>query len=142
MAAAPYASAALGVYLGGALSDRFSRRAVFGVFALLGAAFCILIAALADSNTVSAFFIIAAPVFCEMYYAPVWVILQSLLPDYLVGTGSGFMNGFSNLIAAMSPLIMGALIDLTDSYNAGLFYLTILGVIGASCSMVLMRKNL
>lgn len=142
MAAAPYASAALGVLLGGALSDRFSRRAVFGVVALLGSAFCILTAALADSPIVSALFIIVAPAFCEMYYAPVWVILQSLLPDHLVGTGSGFMNGFSNLIAAMSPLIMGALIDMTGSYNAGLFYLTILGIIGASCSIVLMRKNL
>lgn len=142
MAAAPYASAALGVLLGGALSDRFSRRAVFGAVALLGAAFCILTAALVDSRIIAAFFIIIAPVFCEMYYAPVWVILQSLLPDHLVGTGSGFMNGFSNLIAAMSPLIMGVLIDLTNSYNAGLFYLTILGIVGASCSIILMRKNL
>lgn len=140
MAVLPYVFSIVGILLGGYLSDRWERRSAFGMVGLLGAAGCILAAAYTPSNFLAAF-LMAIGVGCiQLYYAPVWALLQALLPFHLIGTGSGLMNGICNLFSAVSPFIMGFFIQISGSYSAGLMYLVVFGLVGA-CSCMLLYKR-
>lgn len=141
VASLPYGAAALGVFLGGFISDRLTKRSVFGIVGLGGASLFILLAAVVPSNALSAALVVSAPVFNQMFYAPLWTIVQSTFPSHLMGTGTGMVNGLANLVSAAAPVIIGLLIQLTGSYGVGLMYLTAFGILGAFCSLVMMRKG-
>jgi len=141
VASIPYGAAATGVAIGGILSDKLSRRSVFGVFGLAGAALCILLSAVVPSNALSAALVVSAPVFNQMFYAPLWTIVQSTFPSHLMGTGTGLVNGISNLVSALAPVIIGLLIQLSGSYGVGLMYLTAFGILGSFCSLLMMRQG-
>lgn len=141
IAAIPYGSAALGVFIGGVVSDRLAKRSIFGIVGLFGAAICILLAAIVPSSGLAALLVVSAPIFNQMFYAPVWTIVQSTTPAHLMGTGSGLVNGLANLVSALAPVIIGWLIQLSGSYSVGLMYLVIFGIMGAFCSLLLTRKG-
>lgn len=141
VASIPYGAAALGVAIGGVISDKLSQRSVFGVVGLAGASICILLSAVVPSNALSAVLVVSAPVFNQMFYAPLWTIVQSTFPSHLMGTGTGMVNGFANLASAAAPVIIGLLIQISSSYGVGLMYLTAFGIIGALCSLLMMRRG-
>lgn len=141
VAAIPYGAAASGVAIGGVLSDRLAKRSVFGVFGLTGAAVFILLAALIPSNGISAMLVVSAPIFNQLFYAPLWTIVQTVFPSHLIGTGTGMVNGLANLVSAAAPVIIGSLIQLSGSYATGLMYLVAFGLTGAVCSFLLLRKG-
>lgn len=141
LASIPYGSAALGVFLGGFISDRLSKRSIFGIVGLTGASLCILLAALVSSNFLAAALVVSAPIFNQMFYAPIWTIVQSTFPTHLMGTGTGMVNGIANLISAAAPVIIGGLIQWSGSYGVGLMYLTLFGILGALCSLIMMRRG-
>ncbi|HQA07491.1 MAG TPA: MFS transporter [Syntrophomonadaceae bacterium] len=141
VASIPYGAAALGVAFGGVMSDKLSRRSVFGVVGLAGASLCILLSAVVPSNALSAALVVSAPVFNQMLYAPLWTIVQSTFPSHLMGTGTGLVNGIANLVSALAPVIIGLLIQLSGSYGIGLMYLTAFGLLGSLCSLLMMRQG-
>lgn len=142
MAVLPYVFSIIGILLGGYLSDRWERRSAFGIVGLLGAASCILAAAYTPSNFLAAVLMAVGVGSIQLYYAPVWALLQSLLPVHLIGTGSGLMNGICNLFSAVSPFIMGFFIQISGSYAAGLMYLVSFGLVGAFSCLFLFRRRL
>ena len=141
VASIPYGAAAMGVAIGGVMSDKLSRRSVFGVVGLAGASLLILLSAAVPSNYLAAALVVSAPVFNQMWYAPLWTIVQSTFPSHLMGTGTGLVNGISNLVSALAPVIIGVLIQISGSYAVGLMYLTAFGILGSLCSFVLMRQG-
>jgi sugar phosphate permease len=141
VAALPYALAIVLIILGGYVSDRKSKRAIFCCIGLAGAALCLFFITVTQSKWACAIFMAGAVALTQFYYAPLWALLQSILPNELVGTGSGFISGLSNLVAAASPFIMGILIHFTSTYSSGLIYLIILGSVGALCNLVLARQG-
>lgn len=141
VAAIPYGAAALGVAIGGILSDRLAQRSIFGILGMMGAATCIILAAFIPSNGISAALIVSAPLFNTLLYAPIWTIIQSVFPFHLIGTGSGMVNGLSNLVSAAAPVMIGLLIQFSGNYAAGLMYLVIFGLAGAFCSYRLMHQG-
>ena len=141
VASIPYGAAALGVALGGIISDRLAKRSVFGVVGLAGASIFILLAATIPSNALAAALVVSAPVFNQMFYAPVWTVVQSTFPAHLMGTGTGLVNGIGNLASAIAPVIIGVLIQISGSYGVGLMYLTAFGILGALSSVVMMRRG-
>jgi len=137
----PYATAAVAAVIGGTLSDRLAKRSMLGVLVLAGSAICILLSAL-TASPVWCIILISVGVALDVVYYPIaWAILQSMLPANLIGTGSGIMNGSSNLLSAITPFAMGILIQLTGTYNAGMYLLAMFGAMGAGCSLVLMRRG-
>ena len=52
-------------------------------------------------------------------------------------SSSGLMNGLSNGISALTPVIIGALISSTGSYTSGLMYLVGMGLLGSFCTLSL-----
>ncbi len=141
VAAVPYGAAALGVAIGGILSDRLAKRSVFGIFGLMGASLCIFLAAIVPSNGLAALLVVSAPIFNQLFYAPVWAIVQSTFPPHLMGTSTGMVNGLGNLASAASPFIIGLLIQISGSYALGLMYLVAFGMVGAFCSYLMLRKG-
>lgn len=141
-ASLPYVLAGLGVLGGGFFSDRLNRRAVYGVIALSGAAGCILVGSFTSSVMISVLLLTLGSGFNQLFYAPVWSMLQSLLPANLVATGSGVMNGISNLVSGLAPYLIGFLIQLTGAYESGLVYLAGVAILGAFSSFILTRKSL
>jgi sugar phosphate permease len=141
VAAIPYGAAALGIALGGFISDRLAKRSVFGILGLSGASLFILLAATVPSNAWAAALVVSAPVFNQMFYAPVWTIVQSTFPAHLMGTGTGLVNGIANLVSAAAPVIIGVLIQISGSYGVGLMYLTGFGILGAVSSFIMMRRE-
>lgn len=138
----PYAFAVVAALCGGILSDRMGKRALFCLIALGGAALCIGIGAVVNSAYLCAF-LIALGVGLDVVCYPVsWALLQSKLPADLIGTGSGMMNGISNLGSALTPFAMGMLIDKTGFYESGMYMLASFGILGAACCFWLVKRGM
>lgn len=138
----PYALAVITALGGGVLSDRKGKRALVCFIALAGASLCIGTGARVHSVYLCAFLIALGVGLDVMYYPSSWAILQSQLPPHLIGTGSGVMNGISNLGSALTPFAMGVLIETTGVYESGLFFLAALGVIGAISCLILIKRGI
>ena len=54
--------------------------------------------------------------FAELIVAPIWAVPMDIAPRYS-GTASGFMNFGFGLAGTISPLVFGALIDLTGRWD-------------------------
>lgn len=140
-ASLPYVTAGIAMLLGGFFGDKVKNQAWIGVFGLFGAAVCIIIAVFTKSNITCALLIALGLGFNQLYFAPIWSVLQTMLPANIVATGSGIMNGFGNFFSGLAPVIIGFLIQITNTYNAGLIYLAVLGLIGSVANFIL-AKNL
>ena len=97
--------------------------------------------ALVPSPTGAIVFLALAVGINEFVYPTVWSIMQSLLPAHLVATGSGIVSGVGNLLSAISPFIMGWLIQVSGSYVGGLLFLVAIAVLGAISSVLLYRQE-
>jgi MFS-type transporter involved in bile tolerance (Atg22 family) len=58
-----------------------------------------------------------------------------------MATGIGIDNGLANLGSALAPFLIGILIAATGSYVAGLLFITVTGLIGASGTAVLAMEE-
>lgn len=141
LAMLPYIFGIAGLFLGGYFSDRMNRRAEVAFFSLFGSALFIVFATYTPSNFTAVIFMAITVGLSEIHYPPIWALLQDHLPPELIGTGSGLMNGTGNLVSALSPVIIGSLIQLTGSYSAGLMYLVAIGMVGAVSCLCLARQD-
>lgn len=141
VAALPYAIAIFSMMAGGYYSDRKNKRAIFCCIGLAGATLSIFLMSLTTSKVFCAVLMSGAVALTQFYYAPFWAMLQSLLPDELVGTGSGLISGMSNLVSAAAPFLIGLLIHITNTYSAGLMYLAVLGLLGALSNLALVYRG-
>lgn len=136
-----YSLAIVGILTGGRLVDRVQNKSMIGIFALICVALATLGIALVSSPTGAVVFMILAVVLNEFIYPTVWAILQASLPAHLIVTGSGIINGVSNLLSAIAPFIMGWLIQTSGSYTGGLLFLVTVAILGAiSCVLLHVRK--
>lgn len=137
----PYVLGAISVLGVAYLSDKLGRRGIFYTLGLLGSVVFIYLGATTASNFNSAIYIAFAIFFLGWVTPVAWTLLQSLVAPNLVGAAAGLMNGISNGFAALAPLIMGYLIWRTGSYQAGMVYLMIVGLIGSACTAVFAVKK-
>jgi Sugar phosphate permease len=138
----PYAIAVIAALCGGILSDRRGKRALVCFVALAGASLCIGAGTRVNSVYLCAFLIALGVGLDVMYYPSSWAILQSKLPSSIIGTGSGVMNGVSNLGSALTPFVMGVLIERTGVYESGMFFLAALGLVGAVSCLILIKRGM
>ncbi|HBQ25447.1 MAG TPA: hypothetical protein DD791_03550 [Syntrophomonas sp.] len=136
-----YVVAVVGILAGGRLVDRVQPRSLIGIAALCCVALATLGIALVPSPTGAIVFLALAVGINEFVYPTVWSIMQSLLPAHLVATGSGIVSGVGNLLSAISPFIMGWLIQVSGSYVGGLLFLVAIAVLGAISSVLLYRQE-
>lgn len=136
-----YLMATIGILTGGRLVDKTRRKSGIGIIALLVVALATLGIALVPSSTGAVVFMVLAVGINEFVYPAVWSILQILLPDHLMAAGAGTMSGVSNLLSALSPFVIGWLIQISGSYVLGLLFLVTISALGAISCWLLYRQG-
>jgi ACS family 4-hydroxyphenylacetate permease-like MFS transporter len=70
-----------------------------------------------------------------------WTLPQAILSEEARPAGIGFISAVGLLGSAVSPAVIGILRDLTGSFNAGLFYVTLLLVISMALIWIVGRRH-
>ena len=121
----------------GFLSDRIGHRAALCTVSLSGTAVSIGVAALVPNPLVSALMMVVGMIMWGMGTPVYYAIMQRIVPGRIMATGIGIDNGLANFGSAIAPAVIGFLIAGTGSYVAGLLFLVVLGLIGATGAAVL-----
>jgi sugar phosphate permease len=124
----PFALGAVASIVFGYISDRVGRRAPFCLATGIVCTVALYFGAFATDNLTAALLIAVGTGAIGIGHPSVWSLLQQVVPGKAVATGAGMMNGVSNAICALVPVIIGFFISLTGSYIGGLMVLVFLGI--------------
>jgi ACS family glucarate transporter-like MFS transporter len=115
-----YIGGFFGIFLGSMLSDRVGRRSIItAVFSLTGAVFLGLLVMAEDQSLVV--FAGFATLFCiSLLPANAYTLLQGIVPARLTGSATGLLNGVSNGVGVLGPVLIGASLALTASFDVGI----------------------
>ncbi|MDF2683873.1 MAG: transporter [Brevibacillus sp.] len=132
-------------YLGGYIIDRISPKRVSILFVVggLGTAISVSIAIFSASPIVSAIGLIVANLFWGIQGPAIPSIVQAASPDSSVGSTYGIVNGVGNLVSALMPTIMGAMIagNGSESFTTGFSLLIGTQVLTVICAIVALKRN-
>jgi len=139
LASLPLLAIAVGSVVGGWLSDALVRRSglraglrVPGLVGLPLAGLCVL-AAVATPDGRSAAFLLAGAAGCAaLGIAPAWSVCLAIGGRH-AGVVSGAMNTFGNLGGALSPIVMGAVLEASGSWDLSLHSVAALYGVAALC---------
>jgi sugar phosphate permease len=138
----PFFMMFLGEVLAAALSDRTGKRALICFCGLFGAgAGMYAVSAVADAGAAAVLIAVSA-FFWGCALPPLFTLSLQILPPRAVASGVGVFNGVGNVVGALSPLVMGALIDRTGSFNAGLMVLVGAALVGSLAMLPLAWRKL
>jgi nitrate/nitrite transporter NarK len=130
--------------VGGLVSDRLYRRtANLSVarrdpilFGMLGALLFLLPVTVSQDLTVVTLSL-AATCFCsELIVGPIWAVPMDIAPDY-AASASGLMNFGFGLAGIVSPVVFGALLDLTGDWTTPFYCSIVLLMLGAGLSFLM-----
>jgi len=137
MASLPYVAAAVGVMLGGIVSDWLIRktgspsigRKAPIITGLLLTATMILANYVASNEAVIA--IMSVAFFGQGLAGLGWTLLSDVAPEEMLGLTGGLFNFFTNLSGIITPIVIGLVVGATGSFFGGLAFIAALGLIGA-----------
>jgi MFS family permease len=137
--AAPLVGIALGVFLGGVLSDflpaRFGKRngrRIQGLVGLPLAALTVAAAVATPNSVVSAVLLAVAALFAALGVAPAWTLCVDIGGPH-AGIVSGAMNMCGNLGGALVSLVTGLCVQHLHSYDAAMYSIAAMYLMSASC---------
>ena len=137
----PFILAIVVKLIAGHCADKMGYPARFMVVGLFGSAVFIFLGAYAQNNYLAAVLISCGVGTLAMATPCSWSVLQQIVPSKAAGTSAGIMSGVAHAISALSPVLVGFLINLTHSYVGGLMYMVGWGFFGAVASLVLVLKK-
>lgn len=121
-ASVPFFFAAIGMASSGWLSDKFfrnNRKVLVILSELLGAFFLYQFFNVADMATAQIYQCIAA-FFLYMALGAIWTLPVLMIPDHLMGSGTGFVNMGGQFGGFVAPMAIGFMIDyFGGNYVAG-----------------------
>jgi sugar phosphate permease len=136
----PFFMMFLGEVLAATLSDRLGRRAIVCFVGLFMAGLSMYaVSVVADAQT-AALLIAVSAFFWGKALPPLFALSLQILPPRAIAAGVGMFNGIGNIIGALSPLVMGALIASTGAFNAGLMVLVGATLLGSLAMLPLVRR--
>ena len=130
----------LGEVLAAALSDKIGRRAIVCLIGLFGAGAAMYAVSVVPDAQTAAILIAVSAFFWGSALPPLFALSLQILPPRAVASGVGMFNGIGNIIGALSPVVMGALIAETGSFNAGLMVLVGAATLGSLAMVPLVRR--
>ena len=133
----PFVLGALASIFFGYVSDKAGRRAPFCLATGIVCTAALYFGAFAQDNMTAAILIAIGTGAIGIGHPSVWSLLQQVVPGKAVATGAGMMNGVTNAICALIPVIIGFFISLTGSYIGGLMVLVCMGVAASLFMLVL-----
>jgi sugar phosphate permease len=122
------------------LSDRIGRRAIVCFVGLFGAGVAMYAVSVVPDAHAAAILIGVSAFFWGSALPPLFALSLQILPTRAVAAGVGIFNGVGNIIGALSPVVMGALIAETGSFNAGLMVLVGAAILGSLAMVPLVRR--
>ncbi len=141
LATLPYILGSVTVVASGYLADRVTRKAIFPIIALFGAAASIFAGANVGDNYDSALCMAAAIGFLGMGLATYWTMMQAIVSKAAVGAAAGVMNGVASLGSALVPTVIGLLIQSSGTYFSGLMFLVVIGALGGLSMVILSMRR-
>jgi MFS transporter, ACS family, D-galactonate transporter len=133
----PYIAAGIGVLLGGFWSDKMVQRGVSVgiarktpiIIGLLGA--CTIVLANYTTSASLVIIIMSISFFAQGMSAITWSLVSDIAPKELVGLAGGVFNFASNLAAIITPIVIGFIVSVTNSFNGALVFVSVVALIGA-----------
>lgn len=126
---------------GGWAIDKFGRYAPFLAFALFFGGVGIYLVTIIENKYLAAVVLAISFGITNMGTAPAWTLLQKIVPGKSLTIASGTMNGISNGVSSLSPLLIGLSISLTGRYEGGLYMLVGAGMIASVAALILAMKK-
>lgn len=139
---APYAASVVALIISGYLTDKVERKATFGIIHMLGGAAGIYFAAQASGQVEAALWLIVAVAALVVGLPGHWSMIQKVVPEKALATGSGLESGLGSAGGAVTPVIVGYFINMTGSYNGGLMCLVAFCLLGAGAMMALWLRKI
>ncbi len=132
LAAIPYVGAILGMLIGSWVSDLKGSSNGIILFSLLASGITILGLTVFPISGAYIALILLFFVFLFGQLAPplFFTKLQNSTSNNKLGSATGLMNGIANTFGFVGPVSVGVIIALTDSYDLGLVFLSIIAFLG------------
>ena len=137
----PFIFGLIGLISAGVVADKLKRAAVINCVGLSGCATFLFFAAIVPNNYLCAALLCVALYFKGVSLPMAWTVLQAFIPAHKLGQAAGLQNGSSQLVGALSPMIVGFLIHATGTYTAGLMFLVAFGYLGAVTGFYLVLRK-
>ena len=139
-ASLPYAAGVLAFLLFAYLGDRTNRRITLAGLGFLGATVSIFLAINAP-NVPLAVLAFSWGTFCQTaFITQEFAIIQRILPVAIIGKATGIYNGTSMLLGAVGGVVLlGQIVSLTGSYDAGLYSVVTAAILGCAAMLLLSR---
>jgi MFS family permease len=138
---APYWLGALGIPVWAVVGDRTNRRAMFASLGCGLAGACIYVAAHSATLLVTVVLLSVSVFFQDAYQVAEFALVQRVLPPERVGAGTGLYNGLAVIIGgAGGTWLVGKVVEVTSSYDAGLLVVVVAGLVNAVLLMVVYRR--
>lgn len=136
----PFILLLVGVILSGFLSDKFGKKAILIFIGLAGAAVLLYAGTVAADRTTAALIIAVSSGMFGLTIPATYALTQQIVPQKVVASGVGVLNGIANTVGALAPFAMGLVISATNNFNAGLMVLVI-GSFCCSCAILPLVKR-
>lgn len=137
IASIPAIAGFIGGLLGGYVSDWLLRRGKSLTFArktpiILG---LILSGSIILANYVTTEWVVIAVMslafFAKGFGALGWVVIGDTSPKEMVGLSGGIFNFAGNIASIVTPIVIGYILNVTQSFNGALIFVGLMGVLGA-----------
>jgi len=133
--------AVIAIAIVGYLSDRAMRRAPFGAVGWITAAILFWVGGEVVANPYWALVIlIIALCFQQPCFLMIHAMLQSIVPEGLIGAATGISGGIALLVAAVAPALIGLLLQISG-FGAVILFLSLASLIPGLLYCVLAREG-
>lgn len=146
MASLPYAGAFIGGLVGGYLSDFLlkrgkslttARKTPIIIGFLLSS---IIVLANYTSSAALIMLIMSVAFFAKGMAGATWTLVGDMSPKEIIGLSGGIFNTSGNIAGIVVPIIVGYILSATHSFNAALFFIGGVLLVGALCYIFVVNK--
>jgi ACS family D-galactonate transporter-like MFS transporter len=139
MVSLPYIAAAVGVVLGGLVSDSILKRTGSAnvarklpiVSGMLLASTIILANWVPADNNALVIVVMSIAFFGQGMTNLGWTVVSDIAPKKLIGLTGGLFNFTTNLAGIITPIVIGATFQATGSFFGPLAYIAVVAIVGA-----------
>jgi sugar phosphate permease len=136
----PYIAAFVGFAACAVLGDKTNRRVIIAAIGFAATALSVNLVTFDLSVPLTIASFSAATLFQSAYISQEFAILQRILPAAVIGRAAGIYNGLSMLFGAVGgTVLLGQIVSITGSYNAGLSSVVMAAIVGALMMAILSR---
>jgi D-galactonate transporter len=137
----PYVFGTLGILGFGYISDRYNERRWTLFVALTMTAAGLLVAGLLHGSLMAVAFMAVAAIGIYGAKPPFWPLPSTFLAGRTAAAGIALINAIGNLGGFVGPYVIGWIRDSTQSFEAGLYFLAVLTLLGAVVTPIVVNAR-